>query len=136
MQEFLEAHKVIISILAGGSVIMFFGTLILLPILIIRMPANYFVDEARHNSPYKQCHPVLCITGLIIKNLLGIIFLLTGIIMLLTPGQGLLSIIIGITLLNYPGKYRFERWLVSRKKIRGALNWIRHKAHKPPLAHN
>ena len=135
MTEFIEAHKLLVTILAGSSVIMFIGTLILIPILIIRMPVNYFTNEDRATWPWKRCHPVICIIFMTLKNLLGAIFVIFGVIMLITPGQGLLSIIIGLTMMNYPGKYHLERWLVSHDHVRHALDWIRHKAHKPSLEH-
>ena len=53
--------------------------------------------------------------------------------MLVLPGQGLLTIVTGLLLVNYPGKYKLEQKLVSIPSIYKALNWIRFKANKPPL---
>ena len=131
MKEFLEAHKVLISMMTGFSVIMFIGTIILIPILIINMPADYFTREKK--SVCHGRHPFMCMLVLFVKNLLGAVFVLVGILLLVMPGQGLLSIVVGILLLNYPGKYQFERWLISRRKVMNALNWIRLKMHHPPL---
>ena len=49
------------------------------------------------------------------------------------PGQGLLTILIGISLVNFPGKYRLERYLVSRRWAQRSLNWVRKRGGKPPF---
>lgn len=56
--------------------------------------------------------------------------------MLVLPGQGLLTIVTGLLLINYPGKYRLEKKIVNKPSIFRALNWIRIKANKPPLKRN
>ena len=133
MLDFFTENKWLIGGLATGSVVMFLGTLIALPIIVIKLPARYFHADHREHARVRDYHPL--IFGLVIglKNLLGAIFIVFGVVMLITPGQGLLSIVIGLTMMNYPGKYRFERWLVSRKPISRTLNWIRKKAHVAPL---
>jgi len=59
--------------------------------------------------------------------------ILAGIAMLVLPGQGLLSILIGVTLLNFPGKYALERRIVGRPAVSRTLNRIRARARRPPL---
>jgi len=44
------------------------------------------------------------------KNLLGVLLFMLGLIMLVTPGQGILTLLFGLMLMNFPGKYRVERW--------------------------
>ena len=53
--------------------------------------------------------------------------------MLFTPGQGLLSIVVGLMLLTIPGKREFIRRIVSRPKVLGALNLLRARFNHPPL---
>ena len=67
------------------------------------------------------------------KNLIGYVFVVAGIIMLMLPGQGILTIVIGITLLDFPGKYRLERWVVSRRPVLRSINWVRRRAKRGPL---
>lgn len=69
----------------------------------------------------------------IAKNLLGALLLLFGLLMLVTPGQGILMILVALMMLEYPHKCRFERWLVSRKRVGSGINWLRNKAGAPPL---
>jgi hypothetical protein len=68
-----------------------------------------------------------------IKNLLGIIFLCAGFLMLFLPGQGLLTLLVGLMIMNYPGKYALERWLIQRPFVLPAVNWLRAKYDHPPL---
>ena len=70
---------------------------------------------------------------MIAKNLLGYIFVVAGTLMLVLPDQGLLTILVGIMVLNFRGKYELERWIVSRQPVLGSINWIRRRAGRAPL---
>ena len=70
---------------------------------------------------------------LALKNLLGLLLMVMGVAMLVLPGQGILSILIGLSLMNFPGKYRLERYIAGRRPIRKSLNWIRARAGVEPL---
>ena len=83
------------------SVVMFFGTILLIPVIIIRLPVDYFLHDEEHVW-MAEYHPVLRYIGLVIKNTVGLIFLLAGIAMLVLPGQGLLTMVIGVSLLDFP----------------------------------
>lgn len=133
MPDALAGHEWLIGALVGASVFLFVVTLVLLPVAIVKLPADYFCSPRRARLPIRNTHPVLyaLITGA--KNLVGAVLVLFGLVMLVTPGQGFLSIVMGVSLLDYPGKYRFERWLVSRCYIWRALNWIRARAHVAAL---
>jgi hypothetical protein len=67
------------------------------------------------------------------KNLLGYILIVAGILMLVLPGQGTWTIVVGIMLLNFPGKYKLERWIVSRGPVLRSINWVRRRAGRDPL---
>ena len=68
-----------------------------------------------------------------IKIIGGIVLLICGIAMLVLPGQGLLTILIGLSLLPFPGKNKLEQNLLARKSVQSSLNWIRIKANKEPF---
>jgi len=70
---------------------------------------------------------------LVLKNLVGLTLLLSGFAMLMLPGQGLLGILLGLILMDYPGKFQLERKIVSRPKLLHFINWLRRKQNKPPL---
>ncbi len=103
--------------------------------LVVQLPADYFVNRAhRHQSGYLRRFPrVIQILGLVLKNVLGVVLVATGVILLLLPGQGVLTILAGIMLLDFPGKYACERWLVRRKALNRTITWFRLRAGKEPL---
>jgi hypothetical protein len=49
------------------------------------------------------------------------------------PGQGILTIIIGIILSDFPYKYKIERWIINHPKILKYINKIRVKAKQHPI---
>ena len=106
-------------------------TLALVPVLIIRIPADYFSHHRRLHISKR--HPLLNIVIKVAKNFLGAVFLLVGFVLLFLPGQGLLLILVGLLIMNYPGKYALERWLIQRPRVLPALNTLRVRRGKPPL---
>ncbi len=115
------------------SVLTFLVSLFLIPFLVIRIPVDYFSDEKRHILPWARRHIVIRWIGLILKNIFGLVCITLGIAMLFLPGQGLLTMFIGILLLNFPGKYRLERWVIRQPSVLNSANWLRVKAGRPPL---
>ncbi len=53
--------------------------------------------------------------------------------MLFIPGQGLLTMFMGIILIDYPKKYAVEKRLVSTPAVLKGINWLRKKAGKSAL---
>lgn len=117
------------------SVITFIASLLIIPVIVSRIPDDYFVNRERYRSQFKRLHPVAYIALLIVKNLFGGLIVLSGIAMLVLPGQGILTVLIGISLMNFPGKYTLERRLVSQPRVFKAINWIRKRAGKHKLMH-
>ena len=120
--------------LAAFSIISFIGTLMVIPVLVIRIPDDYFSEKRRHRwEPWAHEHPLIRWTLLITKNLLGYVFIVLGIAMLVLPGQGILTILIGIMFINFPGKYRLERWVITRAPVLKTINRLRQRAGHAPL---
>lgn len=119
--------------IGGLSAATFLFSLILIPWIVIKLPDDYFSDRERHASRLKQRHPLEFIIIASVRNLLAILLIVAGLLMLVLPGQGLLSLLIGVSLSDFPGKYRVERWFVSRPGILKSINWVRTKAKKPAL---
>jgi len=126
--EFAEAHAVP---LLGLSLAMLLATLVAFPFVIVRLPSRYFAEGHRPRplSRHLLVHWLL----VALKNLLGLVLALVGILLLFLPGQGLLTLVLGLTIMNYPGKFTIERWLVRRPHVLPALNWLRAKFGAPPF---
>lgn len=137
MEDILETlqHWVSVDTLVGltiASVIAFIGSLIAIPWILVRLPSDYF-DLRVPRDWMKDRHPILRMVGLIIKNIVGAIFLSVGFLMLFIPGQGLLTMLIGISFLDFPYKRKLEANIIGQPTIFNAVNAMRHKFHKPPL---
>ncbi len=115
------------------SILMFFGTLLIIPWLILKIPDDYFLHDKPGHLTWQDEHPVIRIILLILKNLLGLLLLLAGIAMLVLPGQGLLTILLAVILLDFPGKYRLKLWLVRKPRVLKSMNWLRRRYRQPPL---
>ncbi|MEO1943619.1 MAG: PGPGW domain-containing protein [Candidatus Thioglobus sp.] len=109
------------------SAIIFVISLILTPFLLGLIPSDYFIDQNRHKLRIENTAHLIVI---IIRTLLGSILLLAGIIMLVTPGQGIMSIILGLFLMEFPGKRLLEDKLINHDPTFKALNWLRSKTGK------
>ena len=53
--------------------------------------------------------------------------------MLFLPGQGLFTIMIGLMLSNYPGKYLIEKRFIAIPSVLKTINWLRKRSDKSPL---
>ena len=133
MIDWIQTHETILWWLAAMSAVTFVATLVVVPWLIVRIPEDYFRDPKRHRMPWADQHAVVRVILLIGKNLLACLLLVAGVAMLLLPGQGVLTILVGVLLLNFPGKYRLERWLIRRRPVLRSVNWLRRRSGHAPL---
>ncbi len=132
MFEWLNDNKALLTWLGIASAVMFAIGIVLVPLVIVRMPHDYFARPAAPDS-WRAHHPVLRLSMRVGKNLVGVILILAGIAMLVLPGQGVLTILLGITLLEFPGKRALEISIVRRDSVRKPINWIRSKWNRPPI---
>ena len=133
MIEWIQSNGTAFWWLVASTIITFLATLIAVPILVVRIPPDYFSRTKRHGKLWANQHPVVRAMLMIGKNALGFILVVAGIIMLVLPGQGIFTILIGIMLLNFPGKYRLEWWVVTRGPVLRSINWLRRRAGRDPL---
>jgi len=116
--------------LAVVSAIALVGSMIAIPFILVRLPEDYF-DVRVPRTWMKGRNPLLRTAGQIVKNVAGIGFLLAGFSMLVLPGQGLLTILIGVSLLDFPGKRRLEARIIGQRMMFNAVNALRAKFGKP-----
>lgn len=133
MPDWITENQQLFWVLGLASVAVFVGSLLIMPALIVRIPADYFAHETRPPSRWEKHRPVVRMAALIAKNLLGFVLVLGGLAMLVLPGQGLLTLFAGVVLIDFPRKYAFERWLVRRRWIHRPVNWLRRKRCREPL---
>jgi hypothetical protein len=71
---------------------------------------------------------------LTVKNAVGGLLLVAGILMLVLPGQGILTILAALALLNFPGKRALELRILHRPALLKGINWLRRRAGRKPLS--
>ena len=116
------------------SVVTFVASIAVVTVVLVKLPPNYF--HSSHDREFlTHRHPALRMVGIFLKNLLGLVLVGFGIVMSLpgVPGQGVLTILLGIMLLDFPGKRDLETKLVGRPKVFRAINHLRARFDKPPL---
>jgi putative transmembrane protein PGPGW len=130
VQQYVSTETLVT--LTALSVIFFVGSLIAIPFILVRLPTDFF-DTRVPRRWMEDHHPVLRILGHIVKNVVGAIFLFAGFLMLFLPGQGILTMLIGVTMLDFPGKRRLEAKMIGQPAVLSTINNMRQKFGKPPL---
>lgn len=131
--DWCQQHATLMEWLVGLSLLMFIGTIVVVPVLVARIPEDYFIRDRHAPNTFPARHWALSALWHLTKNLLGVVIILAGLAMLFLPGQGLLTILIGVMLIDFPGKRRLELWLIRRPSILKAVNWMRGKAGRGEL---
>jgi hypothetical protein len=118
----------------GLSVGLLLGSVALAAVLVVAWPADKFSCSVPPRFLDGR-HPAVRVLGLIGKNLAGYMIVVLGVVMALpgVPGQGALLILIGLTLLDFPGKRRLEGRLIRRPAVARVINSLRKRFKRPPL---
>jgi len=103
-------------------------------LILVKLPADHF-SKNRKTKFWDGPNPALHAAKVIGKNLLGILLVALGVVLSLpgVPGQGLLTILLGVMLLDFPGRHRLEQKLLSKPSIVNTINRLRGRFGKPPL---
>jgi hypothetical protein len=115
------------------TTLMFVGSIVVVGILIVRMPTDYLTRDHHPESRFVSQRPFLRGVVWFLKNTCGLVILIAGIVMLITPGQGVLFIFLGLSLLDFPGRRKLLRRLLGRHGVLKMINQLRRNANQPPL---
>lgn len=129
----MSQNELLVQLVGTASLVMFIGSILALPVLVMKLPTDYFVSEKREPSWQTHKHPIVWVSLSLVKNLIGILLIIMGIAMLVLPGQGILTILIGIAVTNFPGKYALERRIACQPAVGNTLNKIRRLTGTPEL---
>lgn len=102
---------------------MFLGSIVAVPLFLVKIPDDYFT-RPRTPSPF----PLR-----ILRITIGVGLIIVGIIMLLLPGQGVLTILVGLGILEAPLKDRIIARILRNPTVYGAVDKLRSKAGKGSL---
>ena len=122
MTNWLVRHGWEVGVFSVG---MLLAGLIAVPIVIRRLPTDHFVTERSQ----RLTSPVLWL----LRQIAGWLLIVAGIAMLVLPGQGILTILLGLSLVDFPMRKRAERMVLRSRKVQAMMQWMRLRGHKPPL---
>jgi hypothetical protein len=124
------------SVLLGALlfVVTFAISLAVVSFILVKLPPDYFQEDRPHEF-WSGRHPAIRLLGIVGKNLLGVLLVALGILMSIpgVPGKGILTILLGIMLLDFPGRQNLERRIVSQSRVLKNVNKLRHRFGKPEL---
>ncbi len=113
------------------SIFLFFLSLFLLKYVILRLPEDYFIKVSSNSKSNSKSLKKIIVR--IAKNALGFLLTICGIILLFTPGQGMITILIGLCLIDLAIVNQFKKNIINNSKVQKALNWIRAKKSVKPF---
>ena len=119
--------------ITGGTLALAAASLAAVPLLVLRLPADYFVTARPGLAERLRAARLPGRVAILVKNLLGLVLGLLGVAMLVLPGQGLLTLLLALVLLDLPRKHELEQRLVRRDGVRKALDGLRRRFDKPPF---
>jgi len=99
------------------------------PWMVCRMPADWFARSPLAFRDRLKAHPV----RVVLRNLLGIGLILLGIALLFLPGQGILTIVLGVVLTDLPIRDKGLHWVARRPKLASQLQTWRYRSGKAPF---
>jgi len=115
------------------SLLTFVGSLMFVPWIVARLPVDYFLRHDQREAARRRLHPLLVPLLALGRNLVGLGLLSAGFAMLFLPGQGLLTMLLGLSLMDFPGKHRLRERLLRQPQVEAGLNWLRRRAGKAPF---
>ena len=115
-------------------IILYIASIAIVPWMPILLPSGYFAHEERETCLWKGDSAIIKSVLIFLKNLIGAVLLIAGIAMLFLPGQGILTIVAGLFLMNFPYKYQIEKWIIGYPIVLKSFNKIRLKANKEPFS--
>lgn len=101
--------------------------------ILTRLPPDYFSNDEVELWPERPAWQR--VAGRVGKNLLGVILVVVGVLLSVpgVPGQGFLTIFIGIILVDFPGKRRLERRIMKMPRVFKACNKLRVRWKRAPF---
>jgi len=131
----LSWSKVLIGALL--FVASFLINLAIVSVILVKLPKDHF-SKRRKTKFWSGPHPALHAAKVIGKNIAGVLLVALGVVLSIpgVPGQGLLTILLGVMLLDFPGRHRLEQKLLSKPSIVNSINRLRQRFDKEPLELN
>jgi hypothetical protein len=121
----VDAGDVLLAI--GVWVALTLGSLLIVLRVILALPADYFERGPDVGRSWTLRR--------VARNVAGVVLIAVGAVLSVPgiPGQGLLTMLVGVVLVDFPGRRRVERALLQRPGVLASLNRLRVRFGRPPL---
>ncbi len=126
---FAERYAGLIAIVGAASVGMLMISALITPWFVAQLPADYFSRPTPNVQPRSLQRLLLQLA----RNVLGAILLAAGLLMMIIPGPGLITLVLGLTVSDFAAKQRVIRHFLNKPGVMDSLNWMRRKYHRPPF---
>jgi len=131
MSDWLDQYTWILGTAAAASIALLMLSILATPWIVSQLPADYLLrGESRSVR-----HPMLKLIITILRTLIGASLIVLGLLMLVLPGPGIVTLLVGLSVARFPGKQSLLRHIASRDSVFGSLNWMRQRYGTVPLIH-
>ena len=127
--DWIESNQLLLGTIAGFSTLLLLLTILATPWLVAMLSSGYFMSQ--ESRVQKRSIANLLLTCL--RSLTGLMLVLIGIVMLVIPGPGLVTMLVGLSLAEFPGKRRLLKYIATRPSVFKSLNWMRKRHGKEPF---
>ena len=131
LHAWLTGHSLLLGVMASLSAALLIVTVVAAPWAVSRLPSNYLLQRLERSSKQGIWYSVASVS----RALLGFLVTLLGLVMLITPGPGVIMLLLGISIAEFPGRNRLLIYLATRPNVLSSLNWMRKRHGKPPFIH-
>ena len=123
--SFIDLQHVVLVVAVWA--VLTFASLAVVVWFAATLPEDYFQTDqpARSRRTLRR----------VVRNIAGVVLFVVGAAMSLpgVPGQGMLTMLVGIFLVDFPQRTRLERALARRPGVLSSLNRLRARFNRPPL---
>lgn len=106
----------------------------LVSFVLVKLPEDYF-HSSHARAFWEDKSRAVRWSGVVLKNCMGLVVIACGVFMAVPgiPGPGIVTILLGLVMMDIPGKRPFETRLVRRPAVLQSINRLRARFDKPPL---
>jgi hypothetical protein len=127
--SWLSDYTLFLSVAAGASIALMLVSLAATPWFVASLPPDYL----RPRAPDYRSKGLRRMLLQVFRNIVGLLFVILGLILLVTPGPGLVVLLVGVSLAEFPGKHRLLINIAIQPNVFSSLNWMRTRRGKPPF---
>ncbi len=139
MLDDIVAHPIVVYLrsvhvwvwltVSGLSVLASLVGIGLIPVLVCRLSSDWFVKNADTFYDALRANPL----NVCIRNFVGIILIGFGVLLLFLPGQGVLTILLGLMVTDLPVRSFVIRYVARRKPVALRFQMWRKTRGYPPF---